>query len=194
MRSGYKITLGILTIMILVTITIGTSYAYYSVTSEQTNPNELNTVCFDVSYEEGSNSINLEKAYPMSETNALASLTPYTFTVRNNCTSENSTKAINYMVTLNTLTSTTAEHLTASTIRYKLNSNASAILSTAPASTLSEAIKTDEGINTSYHLASGTLNPGESATYTLYLWIDEATGTEVMGETYGAKVLVYSSM
>ena len=33
MRSGYKVTLGILTIMILVTITIGTSYSYYSIAS-----------------------------------------------------------------------------------------------------------------------------------------------------------------
>ena len=193
MRSGYKITLSILTIMILVTITIGTSYAYYSVTSEQTRPNEVNTVCFDISYTEGTNSINLENAYPMSEEKALT-LTPYTFTVKNNCNSTNSTGAINYMVTLNTLTNASATYLNASTVRYKLNNNASAILNSAPESSLSDAINTDEGIATSYQLATGSLEPGASATYTLYLWIDEATGNDVMGETFGAKVLVYSYM
>ena len=50
MRSGYKVTLGVLTIMILVTITIGTSYSYYSVASKQQDPNKLTTTCFEVSY------------------------------------------------------------------------------------------------------------------------------------------------
>src|SRR5699024_4059471 len=96
MRSGYKVTLGILTIMILVTITIGTSYAYYSISSTQENPNEISTTCFDVSYTEGSNgSINLPATYPMSEANALKKLQPYEFTITNPCTSENASNPIN---------------------------------------------------------------------------------------------------
>ena len=40
MRKGYKITLGVLTIMILITLTIGTSYSYYSVSDVQEDNND----------------------------------------------------------------------------------------------------------------------------------------------------------
>lgn len=205
MRSGYKITLGVLTIMILVTITIGTSYSYYSVASTQESPNELTTTCFDVSFTD-SNSISLNAdgnyAYPMSEANALAKLTPYTFTITNTCTTQNATNPVNYVVTLNTLTSAPSS-LALTNLRYKLNKTApstvngtSSILSNAPVYDLGIA-KNDANandINTSYNLLSGELAPGESATYNLYLWIDESAGNEVMGQTFNGRILVYSYM
>ncbi len=198
MRSGYKVTLGILTIMILVTITIGTSYSYYSIASEQTDPNELATTCFDISYSEGSNgSINLATTYPMNETNALSRLTPYEFTITNTC----STGAdINYAVTLNTLTNP-ASTLPLSTLRYKLNQTSptsitgtSGLLGSASVYDLNASIKSDEGIDTSYSLATGSLAPGSSVTYNLYLWIDENATNDVMNDTFTGRVLVYSYM
>ena len=73
MRKGYKITLSVLTIMILITITVGTSYSYYSVSDIQDNPNTLTSTCFNIEYSEGTNgSINLTNSYPMSEAPALA--------------------------------------------------------------------------------------------------------------------------
>lgn len=196
MRSGYKITLGVLTIMILVTITIGTSYSYYSVASEQTDPNKLATTCFNISYTEGSNSINLPATYPMSEASA-NSLTPYTFTITNSC----STGAdINYVVTLNTLTASMPT-LPLNLLRYRLDQTApstvngiSGVLSNASTYDLGVALNdpSAQGINTSYNLATGTLAPGESVTYNLRLWIDESATTDVIGQTFTGRVLVYS--
>lgn len=205
MRSGYKVTLGVLTIMILVTITIGTSYSYYSVASTQENPNEITTTCFNVTFSD-SNSINLNAdgnyAYPMSEANALSKLTPYSFTVTNTCTSENATDPVNYIVTLNTLTDKPST-LALSNLRYKLNrvspsslEGTSSLLSNASIYDLGTA-KNDvnaSGIDTSYNLISGQIAPGESVTYNLYLWIDESAGNEVMGETFNGRILVYNYM
>ena len=199
MRSGYKITLGILTIMILVTLTIGTSYSYYSVASTQENPNELTTTCFDVSFSEGSSSINLAATYPMSEASA-NSLSPYTFTITNTCTTENATDPINYVVTLNTLTANTST-LPLNLLRVRLDETSpssvtgtSALLSDVPPYTLGESLKTSEGIDTSYNLVEGTLAPGESVTYNLRLWIDESAGKDVMNDSFTGRVLVYSYM
>ena len=199
MRSGYKITLGILTIMILVTLTIGTSYSYYSVASTQENPNELTTTCFDVSFSEGSSSINLAATYPMSEASA-NSLSPYTFTITNTCTTENATDPINYVVTLNTLTAK-APTLPLNLLRVRLDETSpssvtgtSALLSDVPPYTLGESLKTSEGIDTSYNLVEGTLAPGESVTYNLRLWIDESAGKDVMNDSFTGRVLVYSYM
>ena len=298
MRSGYKITLGILTIMILVTITVGTSYSYYSIASEQANPNELATTCFEISFSEGSNgSINLAATYPMSEESALTKLNPYNFTITNTCSSGATT---NYIVTLNTLTASPS-NLT-SYINYKLNTvtsagtanakirvyggdvnadgaitdeDSEAILAntvdaqefnafqevigdvngddriaigdsllieqivggsqtalrleadasldgassyiksdptlnglglyvpylagttsrlTASQYDLNSTVKQEQGIDASYSLATGTLNPGESVTYNLYLWIDESATNDVMNQNFTGRVLVYSYM
>jgi len=192
MRKGYKITLGVLTIMILITITVGTSYSYYSVSDVQETPNTLTSTCFNITYAENTSSINLTNSYPMSEANALG-LSPYSFTVTNTCGSGNQT--VNYIVTLNTLTASPST-LTSS-LNYKLNKTApTAVVGTTGTLTtpyaLNPNVKTSEGIDTSYNLEVGTLAPGESKTFNLYLWINENAGNSIMGQNFTGKVLVYS--
>lgn len=200
MRSGYKVTLGVLTIMILVTIAIGTSYSYYSIASEQANPNNLATTCFNISYSEGSNgSINLPATYPMSDASA-NNLTPYEFTITNTCTGSNSAGNINYAVTLNTLTASLPT-LPLNLLKYRLDQTSpssitgtSTLLSNAQTYDLNASIKSEQGIDTSYNLATGSLAPGESVTYNLRLWIDENATTTIEGNTFTGRVLVYSYM
>ena len=86
-------TLGVLTIMILLTLTIGTSYSYYSISDTQDEPNNLTTTCFDVKFSDGSGgSIKLNTegnfGYPMSDAKALASSNYYEFTLTNSCSNE----------------------------------------------------------------------------------------------------------
>lgn len=198
MRTGYKVTLSVLTVMILITITIGTSYSYYSISKEQTNPNELTTTCFKVDFTEG-NSISMNSdgkyAYPMSETKALTK-DPYQFTITNTCTTANSSSDVKFDITLNTLTATPST-LT-NNLKFKLNTTApTAVTGTTTSLTanpynMASAMKTEHGIDASYSLLSGTLAPGQSKTFKLYLWIDEAAGNEVMGKTFTGKVLIYN--
>lgn len=201
MRKGYKVTLSVLTIMMLITLTIGTSYSFYSVSDVQSDPNTIVTTCFELSFTD-SNSISLNTdgsyAYPMSEANATSKLTPYQFTITNTCSEGD---ALKYDVTINTLTDTPST-LT-DYVRYKLDvaaptasAGTSAMLSSVydSAYDLESTIKSSNNVDKTYRLVSGTLAPQETKTYQLYLWIDENAGNDVMGYTFNGKVLVYAYM
>lgn len=188
------------TIAIVVIAATSVTYAYLSYNATQTDENIVTTSCFDISYSD-SDSISLNSdgnyAYPMSEDSANR-LTPYSFTITNTCTTTNSTDPINYVVTLNTLTSSPST-IELSKVRYRLDmtnptssTGTSALMSEAATYDLSAAIKSSEGIDTSYNLVEGTLAPGASVTYNLRLWIDEAAGNEVMNKTFNGRILVYS--
>ncbi len=188
------------TIAIVVIAATSVTYAYLSYNATQTDENIVTTSCFDISYSD-SDSISLNSngnyAYPMSEDSANR-LTPYSFTITNTCTTTNSTDPINYVVTLNTLTSSPST-IELSKVRYRLDmtnptssTGTSALMSEAATYDLSAAIKSSEGIDTSYNLVEGTLAPGASVTYNLRLWIDEAAGNEVMNQTFNGRILVYS--
>ena len=214
MRRGYTITLSIFTIMILITITIGTSYSFYTVSDHQEGTNNIVTSCFDISFTD-SNSISLNTAghyaYPMTETNAVSTLTPYTFTVKNTCTQTDSAP-INFDVTMNTLSSPVST-LT-SYLNYRLdivsatkntkigNGIARALTNSSNNYTLKDSIKTGDNANIvqSYRIGLNTLQPDESITYNLYMWIDENACNEstcesdVMGKIFEGKLLVYAYM
>lgn len=188
------------TIAIVVIAATSVTYAYLSYNATQTDENIVTTSCFDISYSDY-DSISLNSngnyAYPMSEDSANR-LTPYSFTITNTCTTTNSTDPINYVVTLNTLTSSPST-IELSKVRYRLDmtnptssTGTSALMSEAATYDLSAAIKSSEGIDTSYNLVEGTLAPGASVTYNLRLWIDEAAGNEVMNQTFNGRILVYS--
>lgn len=198
-NKKYMILL-ISTIAIVVIAATSVTYAYLSYNATQTDENIVTTSCFDISYSD-SDSISLNSdgnyAYPMSEDSANR-LTPYSFTITNTCTTTNSTDPINYVVTLNTLTSSPST-IELSKVRYRLDmtnptssTGTSALMSEATTYDLSAAIKSSEGIDTSYNLVEGTLAPGASVTYNLRLWIDEAAGNEVMKQTFNGRILVYS--
>ncbi len=87
LRLRYRISLAVIAIMLVCCMFLGSSYALWKVEFEQDSENVIKTGCFDVTLEDAadSKSINLEKAYPISDEQGLAS-TPYKFTVKNNCT------------------------------------------------------------------------------------------------------------
>ena len=207
MRKGYRVTLGVLAIMILLTLTMGTSYSYFAVTSEQTNPNQIVSTCFDFELSNEANEIDLggtnaNYAYPITESEATTKLTPYQFTVKNKCTSGANMK---YVVTLNT-PSSGASTLGSNYLRYRLDLTSPTAETGRSASlrpyTLESSIKTSKNIKDSYLLLNDTegLGPNESKSYQLYLWIDESTcnGNDcqesVMGKTFNAKLLIYGYM
>ena len=200
MRSGYKITLSVLTIMILMTLTVGTSYSYYAVASNKESQNNLATSCFDIKFED-TNSINLENSYPMSEEEAISDGTngrvkPYTFTITNTCTTNN----INYVVTLNTIT---GKDDLEDYIDYKIveakafadgnyfKLNQAQLYNDIPSTYTNNISKT-------FELTRGVLDTGvnKTKTYNLYMWIDENACLNdectnlIVGKTFEAKVLV----
>ena len=201
-----KISL-IITLILLAGILIfaGVTYAFWQKEYESEKENLLSSGCFSFKLTD-KDSINLVNAYPISEDDAMKQ-TPYNFTIENNCSID-----MYYNITLNTTGSSDLD----SSIRYKLIDNEENIIGTDIISNLSTYKEynnytyTDDGgefnIINSYVLGSDSLKAavmnddntqvvtaGESKTYDLYLWLDEAVdASETMNKSFEAKVLITS--
>ena len=100
MNKKHKIALVAVIIILVGLLMAVQSYALWVV--ELKGEEQIVEVgCFKVEYTESSAPVSLKNTYPMSDTKGLTQ-TPYTFTIKNNCTIDSS-----YIVTLNTLTTNT---------------------------------------------------------------------------------------
>ena len=154
MKNKKAIIISIITIALL----IGGSFAYWMLNLSQTTTNNIATSCFNISLSEN-NAINLQNAFPMRDSEG-ASLTPYEFTITNNC----STYAY-YEVNLEVLNTT---NLNSQYIKIMLDDENPSLLSnkTITTTTLSNA-------SSSHRLKTAYLHASESKTYNLRLWLDE---------------------
>ena len=187
MKLKYKFMLVIVTILLLSTLTIGSSYSLWLSNSTQLGENTMNIGCFNLTFED-SDAITLTNSYPI-EHKVGRNLHPYTFTITNVCD-----YVASFDVNLELLSSTT---LSDSDIRVMLNNGGSKLYSeyeeaegvlSGDGTTLS-----DTSINTSRKIAHGVLWPNKSRTYSLRLWIDENVDASVMNKALHAKVVTIST-
>ncbi len=197
MGLKYRVSLAIIAILLVISLFVSSSYAFWKVTEEQSTANTLGTSCFKLTFEDSSSkSINLTNTYPMVDASGLKT-TPYTFKLTNNC--EN---ALKYTVYLNTLTPT-ATAIPDAKIKYTLKKDSgtekASLLGSATKNQDKSSFSTSSSIVTSYKLdtaggtstpATGTLAKGASVTYSLKLWIDSTAGNEVEGKAFNAEVAV----
>lgn len=188
--------LGIIVICMGIVLMTYQSYALWTVAKES-GESIVSVGCFEISYQEESNTINLENTYPMSDEKGLT-LTPYTFTITNTCTA-----GASYEVTLNTLTTNT---MNTSWLKYALYKEGETKPTTGInlGTITNKNTQTEElqipNLNESLILTSGELNGriaenqnGESVTYHLYLWMDKTTGNEAMNTTFEGSINIISS-
>ncbi len=108
--TSKKIILSVLGILLILSLLVGVSYAYYMVSVSQTNKNIVKTSCLNLSISNEENVIRLEKQIPIMNEDG-KKLTPYTFTITNTCNSfmayslnleelEGSTLASKYIMTM----------------------------------------------------------------------------------------------
>ena len=161
----------ILLILLLMSVCIGISYAYWRLTLVQENSNEVASSCFKITFKEESNAINLSAAYPISDKEGRA-LTPYTFTITNEC--EDFAK---YQINLEVLEDTT---LSSEYIKVLLNEENDQVL------TEKEVVeKTLENANTSYKLKTGYLDSKESVQTFAYMFYNMSSLTSInYGENF----------
>ena len=119
MKLKYKFMLVIVTILLLSTLTIGSSYSLWLSNSTQIGENTMNIGCFNLTFED-SDAINLTNSYPIPHSVG-RNLHPYTFTITNICD-----YTASYNVNLELLSSTT---LSDSDIRVMLNNGGSKLYS-----------------------------------------------------------------
>ncbi len=172
-------------IFLLVGLTIVTSsaitYGFYVANKQQTGTSNLETTCFDVTFEDSA-SISLKNAASMTDASGQKTK-PYTFSVTNNCDNETS-----YTVILSSKTGSFDDKF----ISTSLNNEKARVLST----TLENKIyKVDEEYSTTHILAQGSIKKGETAKFDLRLWINaKATYEDVKDETWEGEVKVINGI
>ena len=172
-----KVILIAIAILLVLSVSIGMSYAYWLLNLNQNSKNVMSTKCLNITFTEG-DAINLQKTYPMEDEEG-KKLTPYTFTLKNECND-----AANYQINLETLTGST---LDINYLKVKLNNTISILGSnTAVTKTLSDAID-------SRMLETGTLNAKETKSYTLNIWLSHDAPNETMNKSFEGKITVTAS-
>ena len=183
MKENKNKTLLIILGTLIVTFTvIGVSYAVWRLILSQTNKNSLATTCFSVSMTD-SNAISLEKAYPIIDEEG-KKLTPYTFTITNNCDSY-----VKYEVNLELLNTSTLTNM--DYIKLMLDDETPAVISSYGVTT-----KTISDATTAYKIKTGYLDANESKTYNLRLWVDESvtmTTEGIQNRLFESKITVTAS-
>ena len=172
-----KVILIVIIILLVLSVSIGMSYAYWLLNLNQDSKNVMSTKCLNITFTEG-DAINLQKTYPMEDEEG-KKLTPYTFTLKNECNDN-----ANYQINLETLTGST---LDINYLKVKLNDTISVLGSnTAVTKTLSNA--TDSRM-----LETGTLNAKETKSYALNIWLSNDAPNETMNKSFEGKITVTAS-
>ena len=159
------------------------SYALWIFTVNQQGENTIASTCFQISFTEDTEAIQLEKTYPLTDEEG-KTLTPYTFTITNTCDDYAS-----YQVNLEVLNTSTLSRYEA--IKVELDEDTPVLLSS------NEVVKTTlDNARTSFKLKTGYLDHNESVAYDLRLWIDENITMEdadVMNTTFASKITITAS-
>ena len=173
----------------LLCLLIGGSFAYWMMVTTQTDFNIASSECFKVILTNEGDSINIQKAYPVTDDEGLKE-NGYSFTIKNTCTTYAA-----YQVNLeDILDETITKRLDNAYIKVSLNGSTPRLLSN-----YNKVSPTITGADTSFKLTSGSLAPngeaGDSVDYNLKLWMDYDTPAidETMSASFKSKISVIAS-
>ena len=157
-------------------ISLGSAYAIFTSVSKSADYNVIKVGTLNIDFGDASSTIDLQGKYPMSDEEGLK-LEPYKFTIQNT-----GSLGADYEVFIQDDTdmisndNCAGNQLNKDYIRYKLDTGSPANLSSIAGS--------------NYKIATGSLEPGGSVTYTLYVWIREGVGNDVLAKHYHGKIVV----
>ena len=166
---------------LLILLIIGTTYALLKLIGKQEDVNLVETGCFDVTMTNQENAINLDNAFPLTDEQG-RTLTPFTFTLKNNCD-----LTASYNVNLEVLSGSTLSSAYVATL-----------VNNGTINTLGDLPKTDTTIKGSIEsrtIYKGILAPGLSVDIGVSIWIDEdvTISDNVENTTLKSKVVVVST-
>ena len=167
----------LLSIIGVTVASLGSAYAVFTSVSKSADYNVIKVGTLNIDFgADSSNTINLSGQYPVSDEEGMK-LTPYVFTITNT-----GTLTADYEVFIQDDTdmigqdNCSGNQLNKDYIRYKLDEGTPTNLSSIAGS--------------NYRIATGTLAPEESVTYTLYVWIRAGVGNDVLNKHYHGKIVV----
>ena len=183
MRKSYKIILIVISILLIGSIIIGTSYSMWVKTAVQKEKNIVNSSCFDIEFTESS-SINLASAIPISDEAGLKKK-PYTFTLKNTCNMNSKVS-----IALDVLSTSTMSSSAIKTSLTKGNKSGTPTLLTA----LDKKAEVDiSGAKEAYILGTDIIVANKSKSYSLYLWMDEAVTIAEASKSFSSKVVIVNT-
>ena len=177
MIKNKKVKILIISILCILTITIGLSYGYYLLNKVQENNNIAGSKCFNLEFTNEKNAINLDKMYPIRDEEG-RKLTPYSFTITNTCD-----MLAGYTVNMEMLEGTT---LNSKYLDVMVNNEQIKLL------TNYESTNTViTGSTESRTLAKGTLAYNDSVDYTVRFWMDkDVEDMESMNKLFKSKIVI----
>ncbi len=183
MRKSYKIILMVISILLIGSIIIGTSYSIWVKTAIQKEQNIVNSSCFDIEFTESS-SINLANAIPISDEAGLKKK-PYTFTLKNTCNMNSKVT-----IALDVLSTSTMSSSAIKTSLTKGNKSGTPRLLTS----LDKKAEVDiSGAKEAYILGTDIIGANKSKSYSLYLWMDEAVTVAEASKSFSSKVVIVNT-
>ena len=181
MRKIYSIPLLIITLLLIASIIIGTSYSLWIKTNNQKDENVVTTSCFSSTFTEES-TINLKNAMPISDTSGLKK-TPYTFTLKNNCDVN-----LKINISLDVLNTST---MTSNSIKVALKSSNIFMTNATLLTNLSKKTTPDiKNAKEAYTLGEDFLGKNATKTYSIWAWMDENVGNEEQEKIFNSKIVV----
>ena len=180
----YKKIRIILSVLLVVILLIGTSFAIFQNFARQSGTNNLGaTNCFSVTFEGVNNAINLANDYPIPDSEGLER-DPYTFKVTNNC---------NQYLSLSIGVETLSTSEIPSNLIKGVIVNNGGIPTSAMLLSSGKTMEAQNG-GTAYELLTDGLGAKASKTYNLRLWFDESmTKEQGASKKYQGKVIVGAS-
>ena len=158
-------------------ISLGSAYAVFTSVSKSEDYNVIKVGTLNIDFgADSSNTIDLRGKYPMTDEEGLE-LKPYVFTITNT-----GTLTADYEVFIQDdqdmidEDNCSGNQLNKDYIKYRLDTASPVNLSSIA--------------DSNYKIASGSLEAGGSVTYTLYVWIREGVGNDVLNKHYHGKIVV----
>mgnify|MGYP004518201485 CR=1 FL=1 len=182
MKNKYKKILVVISILLVMSVILGTSYALWNAYLKSDKTNIVKASCFDVSLNEEDN-ITLQNVYPLTNKEG-KNLTPYKVVVTNNCDS-----AISYQVNLEILNTSTLTNMDYVKVMFK-------DLEPELVSSYETTNTTITNASKAYKLENGYMDAKEKREFNIRLWIDENVTQETEGvqnKSFKSKITVKAS-
>ncbi len=174
------------TLLITVICIIGVSYAYFRLVLSQKDNNSLaSRTCFSTTLTEQTSKIALTDVYPVTDEEGIKG-TPYTFTIKNNCTG--------YVKATITIDS---EYRTQTSTTYlkddyvKVNLSKSDVLTQGNMHLGNQELVDLDNSRKGYKLLEIKMGPNQELTYDLRIWLDADTNIEQgLNKKWEGKIVV----
>lgn len=172
--------------LLIASLIVGSSYAYWKITKAQEDTNEFTTTCLNLDVTNISSGIQMQSQYPISDEEGKAT-TGYTFKITNTCNSY-----VAYDINLESLSKVaSAQRLNPNFLDTVLNDGNIMDLGSYPET---ESVLTQGDAYEARTIATEILGPSTSANaskeYTLRVWLDQDATNEAMNKSWSGKISI----